>query len=392
MIEYNVLKKRIDDTILNYRDELTELNDYIADHPEISGEEYETSKKIVELLRNKGFEVESPFANYDTAFKGIYGKNNHTHKIAILTEYDALPEIGHACGHCLSGCISILASLALIELQDELDSDIHIIGTPVEETDGAKCGMIRDGVFDEYELASMVHLYDENLSSVTLVGLQSYMYEFKGKPAHAAGSPWEGCNALNAAQLMFHAVDMLRQHVTPDIRIHGIIKHGGDAPNIVPEYASAEFYVRGLDEKILDDVVRKVDDCAKGAAIATQTTWSKYKTAETYSTMKNNKFGTEKLEEVFEELGIILDHNADNNFGSSDAGNVSFVCPTFHPCVQAVEKGIKIHTHEFAIGMKSEMAHEALVIGAKLISYHIAKIFSNEDNIKKISQTNNKND
>lgn len=381
-MNYEQLKEKIFSAIEENRTELTALNDDIADHPEISGEEYETSKKIVNLLKSHGYETEYPFAGLDTAFRGIYGPNNHKHKIAILTEYDALPEIGHACGHCLSGSISILAGLATKELQDELDADIHILGTPIEETDGAKCTMVEKGVFEQYDMAIMVHLYNSNLLAPKLQGLASFMYNFHGKAAHASAAPWEGNNALNAAQLMFHAVDMLRQHSKPDAQFHGIIVNGGEAPNIVPEEVSAEFYVRALDKAYLQELMQKVDNCAEGACIATQTTWDKYPTAAVYDNMKPNPTGVAALREIYDELGIEVNGDHDKIFGSSDIGNVSFACPSFHPCLQVVNADTPIHTRGFAEAMKSERAHEGLVNGARIIALQIAKIFSDEDKIK----------
>ena len=381
-MNYEQLKEKIFSAIEENRTELTALNDDIADHPEISGEEYETSKKIVNLLKSHGYETEYPFAGLDTAFRGIYGPNNHKHKIAILTEYDALPEIGHACGHCLSGSISILAGLATKELQDELDADIHILGTPIEETDGAKCTMVEKGVFEQYDMAIRVHLYNSNLLAPKLQGLASFMYNFHGKAAHASAAPWEGNNALNAAQLMFHAVDMLRQHSKPDAQFHGIIVNGGEAPNIVPEEVSAEFYVRALDKAYLQELMQKVDNCAEGACIATQTTWDKYPTAAVYDNMKPNPTGVAALREIYDELGIEVNGDHDKIFGSSDIGNVSFACPSFHPCLQVVNADTPIHTRGFAEAMKSERAHEGLVNGARIIALQIAKIFSDEDKIK----------
>lgn len=373
---YAELKQAIDAKIREYHTELTALNDDLADHPEISAKEFETSKKIAALLERHGYAVELPFAGLPTAFRGIYGANDHSHKIAILTEYDALPEIGHACGHCLSGSISALAALALRDLQDALDADVHIIGTPMEENYGGKAAMVRQGVFDGYEMAMMVHLYDQNLLAPKLLAMDSFMYYFHGKPAHASNSPWEGNNALNGATLMLHAMDMLRQHVKPDVRMHAVIRNGGEAPNIVPESASAEVYIRSLDRPYLNDVIRKVDDCARGAAIATQTTWDKEATAEPYDNLVPNAPGLQALEEVFAELGLPLNGDPSVIFGSSDAGNVSFVCPTFHPCLQVVDRGIAIHTHPFAQAMKTQRAHRALDDGARLIAWQTAKIFS----------------
>ena len=384
MNNYEILKNHINQVIGQERNALIALNDDLADHPELSGQEYESSRKMVELLRERGYEVEYPFAGFDTAFRAVYGENKHRHKIVIMAEYDALPEIGHACGHCLSGAISLLAGISVKDLQEELDADIHIIGTPNEECAGAKCTMVKNGVFSGYDMAMMLHLYDGNLLMPKLQALDSYMYYFYGKAVHASSMPWEGNNALNGAQLMFHAVDMLRQHVTPDVRMHGVFRNGGKAPNIVPEEASAEFYIRALDRTYLNELTRKVDDCARGAAIATQTSWKKVATAEPFDNLLPNETGLEALKEVYEELNLPLNADSEKIFGSSDAGNVSFACPTFHPCLQVVNKGVAIHTRAFADAMKSKRAHQALEQGAKVIAYQIAKIFGDANKVQKM--------
>lgn len=384
MKTYQQLKQAVDAQIALEYEVLAGLNDDLADHPEVSGKEFATSAKIADLLRKRGYAVEYPFAGFETAFRGIYGANDHQYKIAILTEYDALPEIGHACGHCLSGSISILAGLSLRELQDALNADIHIVGTPNEESEGVKCAMVRDGIFDNYDMTMMVHLYDQNLLSPNLQAMDSYLYRFHGKSAHASAKPWDGTNALNAVQLMFHAIDMLRQHVTPDVRLHGVIRNGGTAPNIVPELATAEVFIRALDRTYLNELVRKVDDCARGAAIATQCTWDKQETAPPFDNLLVNEPGLAVLKEVYNELNLPLNGDPETVFGSSDAGNVSFVCPTFHPCLQVADKGIAIHTREFAQLMKSERAHEALQTGARVIAYQICKIFSDEQRISAV--------
>lgn len=379
---YTDLIRAIDEEIDREHAALAALSDDIFDHPEVSGQEARTCRKMVSLLRERGYRAETPFAGLPTAFRGVFGPDSHTHKIAILAEYDALPEIGHACGHCLSGSISILAALALRGFQDRLDADVHIIGTPAEEAMGGKAVMVKKGVFDRYDMAMMVHLYDRNLLASKLLAMDSYMYHFHGKAAHASNAPWEGINALNAAQLMLHAMDMLRQHVRPDVRMHAVIRNGGEAPNIVPEEASVEVYVRALDRRYLNDVVGKVDDCARGAAIATQAAWKKYPTAEPYDDLTSDRAGLDALKEVFQELGLPLDEDPDLIFGSSDVGNVSSVCPTFHPCLQAVERGVAIHTRAFANAMKTEMAYRALSDGARLIAHQAAKVFSDPARIQ----------
>ncbi|NLY82096.1 MAG: M20 family metallopeptidase, partial [Clostridiales bacterium] len=264
-MNYLKLKEQVNVLIKENLAELIEYSDYLCMHPELSEKEYESSKKAVKLLESHGFQVEYPFAGIDTAFKAIYGKQNHRNKVAMLAEYDALPGIGHACGHSISGAMSMLAAISLVKYQDDLDVDIHVIGTPAEETRGTKCDMADAGIFDDYEMAIMVHIDNQSVPVINLLALDSYLYTFKGSPAHAAAAPWEGKNAFNGVQLMFHGIDMLRQHVKPDVRMHGIIVNPGDAPNIVPEECAAEVYIRALDRNYLNEVISKVDDCAKGA-------------------------------------------------------------------------------------------------------------------------------
>lgn len=378
---YGQLKERIVAEVEKYRPELVKVNDDMADNPELSGREYETSRKLVELLKKHGYQTEYPFGSKETAFRGIYGENRHKYKIAILVEYDALPELGHACGHCLSGSISILAGLAMKDLQDELNADIHIIGTPDEEDDGAKCIMTEEGVFDDYDMAMMVHLYNRNIVMPKFQALAEYFYEFHGKSAHASAAPWEGKNALNAAQLMFHAVDMLRQHTKADAQFHGIITDGGAAPNIVPEKAVVQMFVRAMDKKYLEELISLVDDCAEGAAIATQTTWEKSPPSQLYYVdLRENRTGEESIKEIFAELGILENGPEDMIFGSSDIGNVSYACPAFQPCLQVVDEAAT-HTKEFEQAMKTDRAHEVLKTGAQLIGLQIAKIFNDEEKI-----------
>ena len=361
--------------------EAVTISDALADEPEVSGQEYKSSARIVEYLRSQGWQVEYPFAGYDTAFKAVRdGGNRHARKIAILTEYDAL-DIGHACGHCVSAATSVLAGLSVAALEDELDVDVHIVGTPIEETYGAKCTMVRNGVFDGYDMAMMIHMYNRNLTRTKLLAKDSYLYKFHGTSAHAAQAPWEGNNALNGITLMFHAIDMLRQHLRDDVRIHGVIRDGGMAPNIVPESASAEFYIRALDRDYLNDVIRKVDDCARGAAIATQTTMEKIVTGGAYDNLKDNAAGLVALEEAFDELGIPLDREYDGIFASSDAGNVSMVCPTFHPTLAIADPSVALHTAEFEGRVRSDLAHETIANGAKLIALQAMKVFGSDETL-----------
>lgn len=384
MEKYLELKPLIDDVVAAHHEELSAFSDDLADHPETALKEYETSRKIVELLQGKGFDTEYPYAGYDTAFKATFGPDNHKYKIALLAEYDALPDIGHACGHNLSGSISILAGLALKDLQDALDADIHIIGTPAEEDDGAKCKMSEDGIFKTYDMAMMVHLYDQNLIYCKLNGLASIMYNFHGKASHAGAMPWGGQNALNAAQLMMHGIDCIRGCSHPDSRLNSIVHQGGFAGGSIPNEAKVETWIRHPEYPYLEKLMQRVDNCADGGALMAECTWDKYNTAQVYKSMKRNEGGEAAIEEAFGELGLEINGDHDKLFGSSDIGNVSWDCPSFHPTIQLAERGIAIHTREFLACVKGEKARECLRDGAKLIAYTVAKIFTDETRIQKM--------
>lgn len=387
MVKYEDLKDKIEKAINEKLADAIEINDYLADNPEVAAEEFKSSKKVVDYLRSQGFDVEYPYMNIQTAFKGTFGKGGHKYKAAVLAEYDALPEIGHACGHCLSCAMSVLAATVLKDFQDELDCDIAIFGTPEEEVDGAKCRMVDNGAFDGYDFAIMVHLYDRNLLYCKLLALNSFLYTFHGKAAHAAAAPWEGINALNGAQLMMHAVDMLRQHVTPDVRMHAVYRNGGAAPNIVPEEASIEIFARALDRPYLNKVLKKIDDCAYGAAQATQSTVDVFETSHQYDNLVPYEEGIKAIDEVFGDLGIeYIKEDHDEIFGSSDIGNVSFACPTFHPTLKLVERGIKVHTREFVAAVKTPAAYENLERGANVIALSIAKVFTDEERVKALRE------
>lgn len=373
-MNYEEMKTQIQTEAASYLEEINGLNDDIADHPERSGQEFRTSEKIVEYLSSRQFQVEYPFNNMATAFRATWGRNNHQRKIALLAEYDALPGIGHACGHSAICSISILAALALAKLQEQLDADIHIIGTPAEETYGGKCIMADDGVFDRYDFAILVHPNNSSATKANLLALDSAIYDFCGKSSHAAAAPWEGNNALNAARLLFDGTDMLRQHVKPDVRIHGVINKGGVAANIVPDYTQVSMYTRSSDRYYLNEITKKVDTMAECAAIMTGCTVKKTVPDKPFDNLKGNPVVEDVIADTFAELEVPFTCT-DTLFGSSDIGNVSFRCPAFHPLLKVCDA--PIHTAEFAAIMKSETLHDAIRTGALLISYTVIKIFSN---------------
>ncbi|MDR3333085.1 MAG: M20 family metallopeptidase [Synergistaceae bacterium] len=320
----------------------------IAGNPELGGTEFRTSAMLVDALRSRGWNVEYPYTGLPTAFNAVK-KNGAGPVVSFMAEYDALPEIGHACGHNLNGVMSLLAGVALADaVLDKVPGEIRVVGTPAEETNGAKVEMSEKGVFDGTDFAMMAHASSGMSSPVyRSLALVPVEFNFKGLASHAASSPWDGLNALNAIQLLFHALDMLRQHVRPETRIHGVITKGGNAPNIVPDSTQAQFYFRSPSRSYLETVLEKAYDCARGAALCTGTevSWRHHETS--FHEILPNPEVEKQMASVLDEVGIHYSNNAYAG-GSTDVGNVSWRCPTMHLHLSFTEKRIAMHTKEYA--------------------------------------------
>jgi amidohydrolase len=267
----------------------------------------------------------------ETAFRGTIERGSGP-TLAIMCEYDALPGIGHACGHNVIATSGAGAGAALAAVRDRLPAGrILVVGTPAEEGGGGKVRLIRAGVFEGVDAAMMVHGWDRWISHQDLLGIVRVGFEFTGKAAHASADPWEGVNALDAVIQTFNNVSMLRQQVRPDTRIHGIVTNGGAAPNIIPEFAAATFYVRAprLDE--MWALHKRVIACAEGAARATGTTLKVVENENAYEPMKRNQTLLDVYRANLAPLGAVESPQLADRLGSSDVGNVSQVLPTIQP-------------------------------------------------------------
>ncbi len=374
MSDYNSLLPRLDAGIDRYAEAAVALSDAMAGDPEISEHEVRSSKAHAEFLKKAGFEVEKPFFGIPTAYNAriAAGKNG---RVCLLTEYDALPEIGHACGHNVHGAMSLLAGAGLAPLMKEIGGELWVTGTPAEESNGAKIPMSEKGLFDDFDLALMIHSgNDVSYVRYRALAMDSFEFRFKGKASHAAAAPWEGRNALNGAQLFFHAVDMLRQHVTPDVRIHGIYTQGGAACNIVPETAAVRFYFRGERRAYLNTLVKKILRAAEGCAQATDTEveWSNFELS--FDEMQPNEAAESMMEDVFRERNVPF-VPCPGPKGSSDVGNVSMRCPALQPTLSIMDKPHAWHTREFAAATTGPLAHKALVEGARLLARACLRTF-----------------
>ena len=374
MLTYEEGIARIDRFLAAHLNGAAELADRIHAHPELGEQEFETSRLLAERLREGGFQVEAPTCGLPTAFQGV-ARHGSGPVVALLTEMDALPEIGHACGHNLHGVMSVLAGLALKECLPDLEGQIRVVGTPAEETNGAKVSMAAAGIFDDCDLALMIHCNaGESFVDYRSLAMDSVEFTFTGKPAHAAGSPWEGLNALNGVQLLFHGVDMLRQHVRPETRMHGIISAGGVAPNIVPETAQARFYFRAPWRPYLNQLMEKVYDCARGAALATgtQVTWRNNEAS--FDDMLPNPTAENLIGGILVDLGVSLVPGP-GPMGSTDVGNVSYRCPALQPELAITPERMSLHTREFEAALLLPEAHRMLGVGAQALARTCLKVF-----------------
>lgn len=328
-------------------EELHDLSKYIYEHPEEGYQEHLSSKAHRDILKKHGFEVEENFTGLETAFKATFSGTERP-KIAFLAEYDALPGIGHGCGHNLLGTVSTGAGILLSKFIGSTGGTVSVIGTPAEETSGAKVKMADEGVFNDFDVAMLAHPNSFYTASGSSLALDALKFEFFGKASHAATSPQDGINALDAVIQLFNGVNALRQQMLPTARIHGIIRDGGKAANIIPDYTCAEFYVRSADRGYSDILGEKVRQCAEGAALMTGCRLE----ISNYEASYHNMVTNESLSSLYcghlSEYGVADPFRQREFVGSLDMGNVSQVCPSIHPYFGiSSQKEMALHTEEF---------------------------------------------
>ena len=373
------------DRICKYIDEnknlLFGVSKEIFDNPELGFEEFKASKLLANELEKADFEVDLGAANLETAIFAVHPNQKEGPTVAILGEYDALPEIDHACGHNLIASAALGASLAVGSLKNELPGKLIFMGTPAEEGGGGKIHMINSGLFKGVDAAIMfhpsaIHTYGGRGGlAVTHVRI-----EFFGKSAHASAQPEKGINALDAVIQTFNGINALRQHIPNDARIHGIITHGGIKPNIVPDFAAAEFYVRALDDNYQKELVKKVEDCANGAALSTGAKMTFEEVGLTYRSRKVNKSLGEAFIENLKIIGEpIRPRPSGGGLGSSDIGNVSHEVPTIHPYIGIAENDIPSHSTEFAKASISDLGQQKMLVAAKALAMTAIDVYTNDE-------------
>ncbi|CEN81304.1 M20 family metallopeptidase [Paraclostridium sordellii] len=347
--------------------EIEEVCDFIFNNPELGNEEYISSKYLVDKMKEYGFDTIYPYCNIDTAFRTELGDNNGP-TIAFLAEYDALPGYGenkepaHACGHNWIAASTLGACIVLSKLKEKFKGKIVLIGTPAEESTGGKCDLVKGGAFDDIDVCYQMHIEAFNNINCKALAMDSIEFTFKGVAAHAASHPHMGVNALDAVQLTFAGINALRQHVKSDVRIHGIVSDGGEAANIVPEKASCKFYIRASERSYLNEVTKKVINCAKGAELMTGAKLTYRNFENPFDNVINNKVLQDITNNNLIEVGItdILE-GKDGPVGSTDIGNVSQVCPTMYTEIALdINPMVYVHENEFLNYANSKEAYDKL--------------------------------
>lgn len=347
--------------------ELREISLFLHKNPELGREEYQAAQLLTAAAQRHGFTVKKNISGYETAF--LASKGDRGPKIAFLAEYDALPGLGHACGHNLIAAMSWGAAAALASVAGDRAVS-YLIGCPAEETSGAKVAMAEDGIFDGLTAALIVHPADTNALGGTSYATHPLKITFHGRPAHVASKTDKGVNALDALVMFYQGIKTLRQTFNQETILAGIVTQGGTAPNIVPEVAEAKFTVRALSSHYLENtVIPSVRRLAEGVALATGTTVEVIHYEPLFKELINDVHLMELFKTNMSLLGetvtILGPEDAD---GSTDVGNVSHAAPTIHPDISIGSSPLTAHTAGFAAAAASDYAQERLLLGAKAMA------------------------
>jgi len=353
------------------RDTLLEISHAIHVNPELAFEEHAAAALLCDSLRDAGLDVEKGAYGFDTAFEAAFGDGETGGCVAFLAEYDALPDIGHACGHNLIATASVGAGIALASLAEHLPGKVRVIGTPAEEHGAGKELMARRGAFEGVDAALMFHPSSLNLVNMPCICMSEVDVTYHGVAAHAAAMPERGINALDALVIAYQAIAALRQHIQANERLHGIITDGGQAPNIVPETASGRFYVRASNATDLEALKQRVENCFRAGATATGATVEIDWGEADYLDIRYNAPLAESFRANAEKLGrefFPYDKLPASVQGSTDLGNVSQRVPSIHPMLASAPLHCTIHNPEFEKWAGSEMGDAAALDGAKALA------------------------
>lgn len=362
----------------------TELALNIHANPELSFEEVNSAAALIAPLRAAGFEIEEELGGLPTAFRATYDSGKPGPVIALLAEYDALVNLGHACGHNLIGTASVTAALALKQVSQFLTGRLEVIGTPAEEEGGGKIILSDKGIFDDADAVMMFHPRDKTMVVRGGLACVDAVFKFYGKAAHAASAPQNGISALDAVIHTFNGINALRQLFTDDVRVHGIITDGGSATNIVPAYSEAKFLMRADTVKGLAAVKQKVFDAARGAALMTGARLE-IEEGLTYAERNNNLTLAGFFQQNLEAIGVeVVPPPLKGGIGSSDIGNVSQITAAIHPYIRIGD--VLPHTPEFAVAAGSEAGLQGMLQAAKALAMTVLDLCQDDTKLRAVRE------
>ncbi len=354
------------------RDALVELSHRVHEANEIRFEERRSADMVASALAGAGFQVRHGVCGLETAFAATAGSGPLT--IGICAEYDALPGIGHACGHNIIAAAAAGAGMALAPVADELGLTVRVLGTPAEESGGGKILMLDGGAFDGVHASMMVHPSPEERAHADCLAVAHFRVHYQGKEAHASAYPERGVNAADALTVAQVAIGLLRQHFNPYDQVHGIVTRGGDAPNVVPAHTTARFYVRARDMEALERLRARVDRCFEAGALATGASLAQEEESPPYSEFTPDLEIGDLYRSNAEALGRSFPQLPPKKGGSTDMANVSLRMPAIHPMLHIEAKGASNHQPEFTAACVSESADQAVRDGALAMAMTVADL------------------
>ncbi len=365
-------------------DEAIGLARWMSDHPELALEERETHARYVAYLEERGFVVEPGVASMETAFVARWGNEDAPLCAALLAEMDALPGIGHACGHNVSGPASLLAASAVSGTLDPSAVRLMVVGCPAEEIGVGKKRLVEAGVFGAADVAMMAHASDMRRAHRLFLGNRKFELVYHGQASHAAAYPHEGRNALDGVIAFFVALGLLRQQLHPSVRVHGIVSDGGKAPNVIPERAAARIWVRALEDGLLAEAVERVLECARGAARQTGTRLELVQERGGSPPMRPNLPLADTYRRQLGHLDLPeTDHAPGESIGSSDITHVSRVVPTIHPNFP-IGRNLQLHTRAFADATRSPEGEAGLLEAARALALTVHELAARPETLAEI--------
>ncbi|MFD7293447.1 amidohydrolase [Streptomyces sp. NPDC059897] len=360
-----------------WRERLVALSHSLHAEPETALQEHRSAAKIAELLGAAGFTVTRPLDSLPTALDATYGSGELV--LAFCAEYDALPGIGHACGHNVNGAAAVGAALGLAAVADRLGVTVRLIGTPAEEDIGGKVLLIDAGIFDSVAAALMAHAAQEDTVGASSLAIGAWDITYRGRPAHAALAPWEGVNALDALTVAQTAIGVLRQQLPPGSLVHGIVTDGGRAPNVIPDTACARYEVRAPTVEQLTAVQRRVRACFEAGALATGAELELVPHGRDFADLRQDPFLTEAYVAAARSLGRDPQSRHGDTTASTDMGNVSRLLPSIHPTIGYDTAGASQHTVEFAAHGTTPGADRAVIDAAAALALAAAAAATDEE-------------